>query len=185
MKNFRFSFSLQTGLLLLMALGLASCAEISPDLKLSDTPEPQLRSGPMGTLEEPFLLDPFKKYDLVMAGDECRYFVVKVPNNWYWKVYLTAVNRSSKRQGVLKAEIVQGKRQWEALPEIPFGKIFELDRESVQGLIGVGNKGLPRFAMLRFCQEGAPLRVTLESQMSAAGELMPPESLEHQALPSN
>src|SRR6185295_14980609 len=83
-----------------VALLLTSCAEVQRDMGLvDDPPDIQQRSGPTGNEDKPAILDPFKKYDLVMAGDECRVFQMKVPEKWFWKVRLTVVSPKENKKG--------------------------------------------------------------------------------------
>ena len=95
-----------------LLLGLSSCSEMAKDIGLDHVPDLQQRSGPVGTLDNPAVLDPFKKYDFVMAADECRFFMMKVPEKWYWKIFLTAVNREDDRKGKLATEIIPVNPPW-------------------------------------------------------------------------
>ena len=157
-----------------VALFLSSCAEISKDVGLADeVPDVEQREGPVGTPEQPFPLDPFQKYDLVMAANECRYFQMKLPEKWYWKVAITVVNRQTDH-GRLRARLLPLKPAWSPLANLNTEKTFDLGRESIQGAIGVTNDGLSRVALLQLCQEGPPLRVTLESQIGTGMGLPPP-----------
>ena len=133
------------------------------------------RAGITGTENNPTPLDPFKKYDLVMAANECRFFAIKVPHNWFWRVYLTVANREEIRRGQLRAQIAQPDPPWGQLPGAGFEKYFDLGREGLQVALGVGNKAETRTALFKLCQQGAPLHVTIESQISATTDLMGPE----------
>ncbi|HEY5039679.1 MAG TPA: hypothetical protein VIJ93_11455, partial [bacterium] len=113
--------------------------------------------------------------EIVMAANECRFFQMKVPERWYWKLTLTVVNREEHGQGRLVAEIIQPNLPWAPLPNTTFSKTFRLNREGVQAVLGVGNSGTDREALLRFCQEGSPLRITLQSQVSSTSQLMGPD----------
>ena len=83
-------------------LSLCSCAEISKDVGMDEVPDVEQREGPVGTPDQPFLLDPFQKYDLVLAANECRYFQLKLQGKWYWKVAITVIKigRASCRERV-------------------------------------------------------------------------------------
>jgi hypothetical protein len=72
----------------------------------------ELRSGLTGTQANPASLDPFKRYDLVMAANETRFFSMKVPSGWYWKVYVTAASRKENDEGRLSAVIAQTDPPW-------------------------------------------------------------------------
>jgi hypothetical protein len=157
------------------SLCLSSCAEVGRDMGLEEIPDIQQRAGLTGTANQPAVLDPFKKYEIVMAANECRFFQMKVPERWYWKLTLTVVNREEHGQGRLVAEIIQPNLPWAPLPNTTFSKTFQLNREGVQAVLGVGNSGTDREAILRFCQEGSPLRITLQSQVSSTSQLMGPD----------
>jgi len=154
---------------------LASCAEVAKEMGLENPTDLEMRSGPMGTPAEPVTLDAFKKYPLVLAGEDCRYLILKVPSQWYWKVFLTVDNRDFDRNGRLTADFARPQPPWGKLPNVDMAKIFILHREGVQGVVGVGNKDEPRYALLRLCQEGAPLKVTLQSEVSSIGGLLGPD----------
>jgi hypothetical protein len=164
---------LRVGLFFLL-LFLCSCAELSQDIGLTKAPDIDQRKGLTGTLQHPGILDPFQKYQLVMAANECRYFKVKVPRRWFWKVFLTVVNRDEKEHGRLTAEIGPSQPPWSPIAGTVFGKAFELGHEGVQAVLGVGNRLQDRTAILKLCQEGPPLRITIESQISSTGKLMGP-----------
>src|ERR1039458_9059623 len=57
-------------LLVVVCFGLSSCAEMAKDMGLDEEPDIQQRAGLTGTAANPAVLDPFKKYNLVMAGNE-------------------------------------------------------------------------------------------------------------------
>ncbi len=57
---------------------LSSCAEMARDMDIDGATDVQLRSGLRGTTKDPAALDPFQRYDLVMAANECRTFTMKV-----------------------------------------------------------------------------------------------------------
>src|SRR6185503_5388581 len=91
--NYDISIRICVRLFFLVAiLSLCSCAEVARDMGIDDSPDIELRSGPMGSQSNPSPLDPFKRYDLIMAANECRFFAMKVPERWFWKVYLTGAN---------------------------------------------------------------------------------------------
>ena len=124
-----------------------------------------------GTESEPAVLDPFKSYVLVMAANECRYFTMKVPSQWYLEATLTVVSRDEKHSGHLGAELAQSDNAWQALPETQFKKMFDLFRGGSGRFLGVGNPGPSRAALLRLCQDGVPVKVTIESQISPLSQL--------------
>jgi hypothetical protein len=137
-----------------------------------------MRAGVTGTESNPTPLDPFKTYDLVMTGEECRFFTMVVPSKWYWKVYLTVANRDDTRRGKLTAVIQQTNPPWGVLPNIGLSKEFDLAREGLQAVLGVGNSGDDRTALFQLCQEGAPVHITIASQISATRALMGPGDIQ-------
>ena len=155
-------------------LGLSSCAEMAKDMGLDEEPDIQQRAGLTGTMANPAVLDPFKKYNLVMAANECRYFTMKVPEHWYWKIYLTVANRKVGQSGHLEAEIAQTNPPWGALPATSFKKTIELEQGGVQAVLGVGNEQATRPALLKLCQDGVPLKIAIESQVSSTTGLIGP-----------
>jgi hypothetical protein len=155
-------------------MGLVSCGEVARDMGLENVPDIKLRDGLTGTQDNPAVLDPFKTYNLVMAANECRYFQMKVPQNWYWKIYLTAANRKDNEHATLQAEVGPNDPPWAPLPECVFTKTFQLDREGEQAVLGVGNRLEPRVAIFHLCQSGAPLHITIASQVSTNATLMGP-----------
>ncbi|HJT24335.1 MAG TPA: hypothetical protein VJ873_07140, partial [bacterium] len=139
-------------------MGLTSCFGIDRDMGLVQVPDLQQREGITGTQDNPTPLDPFKRYDLVMAADECRFFTMKVPSQWYWKIYLTAADREEARRGSLTAEIAPANPPWIPLPATVFKKNFDLGgREGLQAVLAVGNSQADRIATFQLCQDGAPL----------------------------
>ncbi|HUO57532.1 MAG TPA: hypothetical protein VMV05_05085 [bacterium] len=160
--------------LLFVCQGLVSCAGVARDLGMEVVPDVEMRQGITGTQQNPAILDPFKKYHLVMSANECRFFAMKVPEKWYWKVYLTAANHVRDRQGHLEAKIAPADPPWSPLPDADFQKKFNLDVEGMQAVLGVGNGQGTRMAFLKLCQDGAPLDISIESQISATNELMVP-----------
>ncbi len=160
---------------LALLLMLSSCAEVARDMGIDDSPDIELRSGPVGSQSNPSPLDPFKRYDLIMAANECRFFSMKVPERWFWKVYLTGANRRENAQARISAYIGQSDQPFASVPETYFEKTMILNREGDQVVLGVGNKGPARVAILRICQEGAPVHVTIESQVSSTSDLLGPK----------
>jgi hypothetical protein len=142
---------------------------------IDDSPEVELRAGPTGTQTNPSPLDPFKRYDLIMAANECRFFSMKVPEKWFWKVYLTGASRKEGTQARVTGEIGSSEAPFSTVPQTTFEKTMILTREGDQVVLGVGNKGPARVALLRVCQEGAPVHVTIESQVSSTSDLLGPE----------
>jgi hypothetical protein len=165
-------------LALVLGSGLYSCAGLARDMGMDHPTDLQMRAGVTGTESEPTPLDPFKTYDLVMAGDECRFFTMVVPSKWYWKVYLTVANRDDARRGKVTAIIQQTTPPWGVLPNIGLSKEFDLEREGLQAVLGVGNSGEDRTALFRLCQEGAPVHITIASQISATRALMGPGDIQ-------
>jgi hypothetical protein len=162
-------------ILLFLSLGLTSCRTLGTDLGFVHLTDIQQREGPTGTLAQPAPLDPFKSYDLVMAANECRYFQMNLPQGWYWKLFVTAVNRSKDTSGVLKAGLLPSTPAWAAVPLCLSQKEFDLKTEGEEEVLGVANQGPTRPAVLELCQEGSPIRVTLKSEVSPInGELMNP-----------
>ncbi len=177
-SGFKLNWLIRAGLLpcaVRGALCLSSCAELSRDMGLVEPTDLEQREGPGGTTDNPTVLDPFKKCTLVMAGGECRFFQLKLPQQWYWKLSLTVVNRQEGKRGKLTAQILPIKPPWDALRDLKSGKAFELGRESIAGTIGVGTGGPSRVAFLPFWREGPPLRWTLESQISPALGILNPD----------
>lgn len=161
-----------------LLLGLCSCAEVAKDMGLDEVPDVEQRAGTGGTADNPSILDPFKTYNLVMAANECRYFSMKVPQHWYWKIYLTAANHDANRSSHIEAEIAQANPPWENLPAADTKKTFNLMHEGVQSVLGIGNSADSRYAVLKICQDGALLHVTLKSEVSSNAELLGPHSKE-------
>ena len=159
----------------MVVLFSVSCAEMARDMGIDDVSDVQLRSGLTGSMSNPAVLDPFKKYDLVMAANECRFFKVKVPASWYWKVYVTAASRRETSEGRLSASINQD-QPWSPLPGTSFDKTMVLHHDGDQALLAVGNAGETRYAILRLCQEGAPVNISIESQTSTTTNLLGPDS---------
>jgi hypothetical protein len=162
-------------ILLLLSLGLGSCRTLGTDLGLVHLTDLQQREGPTGTLAAPAALDPFKRYDLVLAANECRYFQMNLPEGWYWKLFVTAVNRSKDDEGTLKAALLDSIPAWQPVPLCLSKKEFHLKAEGQEEVLGVANTGPTRPAILELCQDGPPLRVTLSSEVSPInGGLMRP-----------
>jgi hypothetical protein len=154
---------------------LSSCAEMARDMDIDGATDVQLRSGLRGTQKDPAELDPFKRYDLVMAANECRVFTMKVPTNWYWKVYITAAARKENVESRVSATIEPSSPAWSSLPGTTFEKIMTLRQDGVQAVLAVGNANESREAELQICQEGAPANITIESQVSSTASLIGPD----------
>lgn len=172
--------TVRVGLLAVLGLFLllqASCSEVSKELGSSTASATETRVGITGTEQNPAVLDPFTKYEMVMAGGECRFLVMKIPSRWYWKAFLTAANRDETQKGHLTAEIAQPNPPWVALPGTLLKRNFDLNRaEGDQAVLSAGNPGPGRLALLKLCQDGAPLIVTLQSEISATGALLAPDA---------
>ncbi len=160
--------------LLVIVFNLASCAEMARDMGIDDVTDVQMRSGPAGTRDNPAVLSPFKRYDLVMAANECRYFMMQVPSDWFWKVYVTAASRRENTESRVSAMIFPSDPPWGSLPATSFERSLVLRQDGDQAVLAVGNSGPTRPAILRICQEGAPANITLESQVSTTDKLMGP-----------
>lgn len=157
-------------------LALASCSEIDKSLGTGAKTDAELREGIRGTQQNPAALDPFVKYEIVMAGGECRFLSIKIPSRWYWKAYITVANRDPAQNGHLFAEIGQTDPAWAQLPGTFLKKSFDLGRgEGDQAVLAAGNTGPDRVAVMKLCQDGAPLYVTLRSEISATGALLGPD----------
>ena len=162
----------------MVALGLSSCAGLARDMGIDHPSDLQQRAGITGAIANPTPLNPFTTYDLVMAGNECRFFTMVVPSKWYWKVYLTVATRDDTRRGELTAAIQQTNPPWGVLPNIGTQKSFDLAREGLQAILGVGNPGEDRVALFQLCQQGAPVHITIASQISATRALMGPGDIQ-------
>lgn len=172
-KTLRAGVLVALGLFLLV---LASCSDISKELGSGQKSDGDLREGISGTQQNPGVLDPFAKYEMVMAGGECRFLVMKIPARWYWKAFITAADRDETQKGHLTAEIAQVNPPWAPLPGTLFKKDFNLNRgEGDQAVLSAGNAGPDRLALLKLCQDGASLKVTLQSEISATGALLGPD----------
>jgi hypothetical protein len=168
---FLISFYLCLSVVLLFSV---SCAEMARDMGIDGATDVQLRSGITGTQANPASLDPFKRYDLVMAANETRFFSMKVPSGWYWKVYVTAASRKENDEGRLSAVIAQTDPPWSPLDGTSFDKTMVLKNDGDQALLAVGNTVETRYALLRLSQDGAPVYVTIESQVSTTANLLGP-----------
>ena len=159
----------------LLLLALTSCSDVSKELVSDTKTDKDLREGITGSQQNPAVLDPFTKYEIVMAGDECRFLVMKIPSRWYWKAFITAADRDETRKGHLTAEI-QNNPPWALLPGTLLKKDFDLKgAEGDQAVLAAGNPGPDRLAHLKLCQDGAPLVITLQSEISATGALLAPD----------
>jgi hypothetical protein len=189
MKRFRSPlscrpFAVLAGLVFFLLLA-NSCTEISKELGTASKSDTEQREGITGTQQNPGVLDPFTKYDMVLAGGECRFLILNVPSQWYWKVFLTAADRTEAQKGHLTAEIAQANPSWAPLSGTLFKRDFDLDRaEGDQAVLGVGNTGPDRFALLKLCQNGAPLIVTLQSEISATSALLAPAGMSAPSTPA-
>jgi hypothetical protein len=160
----------------LLLITLASCSEIEKSLGAGAKNDVELREGISGTQQNPASLDPFVKYEIVMAGGECRFLSIKVPSRWYWKAYITVADRNETQNGHLSAEIGEIEPAWAQLPGTFLKKNFDLNRgEGDQAVLAVGNTGPDRVAVMKLCQDGPPLFVTLRSEISATGALLAPD----------
>jgi hypothetical protein len=156
--------------------GCVSCFGLDKDMGLTETPDLELREGPRGTLDDPAPLDPFKRYDLVLAANETRVFSLKVPSKWFWKISLTVSNREVAQRGKLSADILPKDGGWVTIPGTYLEKDFDLSQEGLGVMLGVGNPGGTKNALLQLTQQGAPLRVTITSEISATKALVVPNA---------
>jgi hypothetical protein len=76
----------------------------------------------------------------------------------------------------LAAEISQVEPAWAPLPGTTLSKNMILHHDGDQALLAVGNTAQTRYAILRLCQEGAPVNVSIESQTSSTANLLGPDS---------
>lgn len=161
--------------MLLFAVVLPSCSGIARDMGIEETSDLEQREGTTGgSMDNPQPLDPFKRYDIVLSANECRVYSLKIPSKWSWKVSLTVANRTDGRRGRLTADILPKEPSWGELAGCYSSKSFDLGREGSQVLLGIGNPGEDRVAFLKLCQDGAPLKVTMTSQISASKALLGP-----------
>jgi hypothetical protein len=139
-------------------------------------PEVERREGSGGPASLPEILNPFTTYRLVLAGDECRFFQMRVPSKWYWKLYVTAANEDKGMESKLTAAFETSEEGWKPLVPLETHKEFPVADASSQAALGVANDGDDRMLTLKLCQNGSPVIVTLESQVSAYGHalLQPP-----------
>ncbi len=176
--------------LLFVPMILAGCGTFRK-LGLISAPDIDQRRGVTGTEESPLPLNPLTKYKLVMAAGECRWFQVRVPKRWYWKVTLTAVC-PDKRSGRLEASLDISDGGWKPVVPYETRKVFDLAGwsemgvrvgDSRQGVVAAANIGPERPLVLKICQSGAPVQALLEFQVSAFGDVLlaPPlkKSLKH------
>ena len=162
-------------ILIFFSLTLCSCSTLGTDMGFVHLSDMQQREGITGTPQNPATLDPFKRYDLVMAANECRYLQMNLPQRWYWKIFVTGANRAENDKSKLTARLLPSVPDWVALPISVTQKEFELNREGVESVLGVANTGPARMAVLELCQEGSPVRVTIQSEVSPMNEqLMQP-----------
>ncbi|HVM32870.1 MAG TPA: hypothetical protein VMU88_07030 [bacterium] len=153
-------------LLLLGSLGLSACAT-APAPQAADLPGVSQREGLTGTAGDPATLNPFKHYDLVLAAGENRYFQVDLPQGWYWKLFVTAVDSDDNDGAELKAGILPAEPAWRSLPLSESAKDFKLKpKEGDQQVLGVANLGPDRMAVVELSQTGAPVQVSLRSEIS-------------------
>ncbi|HET9869245.1 MAG TPA: hypothetical protein VFR02_01930, partial [bacterium] len=134
------------------------------------------RQGLLGTQAAPAPLNPFKDYDLVMAGGEDRYFKMNLPAGWYWKLFVTAVDRSNDQKGTLTAALLPSVPPWQSLPLCRDQKQFNLKpKEGDQDVLGAANNGPDHPVVVELSQRGPPILVTLHSEISPlSGLLMRP-----------
>jgi hypothetical protein len=161
--------------LVVFAIQTAGCGAFRA-MGLSKTSDLQRRKGIAGTADAPFVLNPLVPHTIVMSAKECRYFQVQIPSRWYWKVMLTAATRQMGRSAGLEAELLTQGEGWKPVVPYESQKTFLLNADSSQGVVAVANNGPDRVLVLKLCQEGASVKVILDSQVSAFGNalLVPP-----------
>jgi hypothetical protein len=152
-------------ILILSGLMMSSCRSLLIQMGLKQVPDLELRAGLMGTQAHPALLNPFKTYSMVLAAQDYRFFKVKFPAHWYWKVFVTVVNQK-KRRGELWIRIFPSRTHWGILIPLRSENEFEVSQEGTQGSVGVINRGRTKTAYLELKQSGAPLQVLLQSEMA-------------------
>ena len=157
---------------LALVWALSGCASAMKDVGLARKTDPEMRSGPGGSPTKPQMLSPFENYRLVLAGNECRFFQIRVPAKWYWKLYVTASNEEYGQEATLNASFDTSEGGWKPLPPLETHKEFAVAESSSQGALGVANDGDDRMLTLRLCQTGAPIKVVMESQVSAYGKAL-------------
>jgi hypothetical protein len=135
-------------------------------------PDIERREGSGGSPSRPETLNPFSTYRLVLAGDECRFFQMRVPSKWYWKLYVTAANEDQGMESKLTATFQTSEDGWKPLVPLETHKEISVADSSSQAALGVANEGDDRMLTLRLCQNGTPVIVTLESQVSAYGHAL-------------
>jgi len=162
-----------------MGMGSAflwGCASAMKGVGLARKPDVERREGPGGPPGRPEILNPFTTYRMVLAGDECRFFQMRVPSKWYWKLYVTAANEDQGLESKLTAAFETSDEGWKPLVPLETHKEFSVSDASSQAALGVANDGDDRMLTLKLCQNGSPVIVTLESQVSVYGHalLQPP-----------
>jgi hypothetical protein len=146
------------------------------EMGLAQKSDLERRTGSGGSPNRPETLSPFVTYRLVMAGNECRFFQMRVPSKWYWKLYVTAANEETGVEANLTASFETSDGGWQPLVPLETHKEFPVADASSQAALGVANAGDDRMLTLKLSQNGAPIKVILESQVSAYGHaiLEPP-----------
>jgi hypothetical protein len=145
---------------------------------LTRKPDLEMREGSGVPPGRPETLSPFVTYRLVMAGNECRFFQMRVPSKWYWKLYVTASDQEWGAEADLNASFDTSSDGWQPLVPLETHKEFSVSDASSQAALGAANAGDDRMLTLKLCQSGAPIKIILESQVSAYGHalLQPPLS---------
>lgn len=154
-----------------LALCLGGCAAMKT-VGLASKTDSEMRSGAGGSAARPEVLNPFNAYRLVMADNECRFFQLRVPSHWCWKLFVTASNEDPGQEATLSASFDTSGGSWNPLVPLESYRDFTVTDASSQGALGVANGGADRVMTLRLCQKGAPVRVVLESRVSAYGEAL-------------
>jgi len=160
------------GTFLLLALWVLPGCGVFRAMGIASTTDIGKRRGPGGTPEAPFELNPLRSKILVLAAHECRDFQVRLPKDWYWKVTLTASTRGDNSSASLSAELRDEGGGYAPVPPFEKTKSFRLSADSRQGVIALANQGPDRPLVLRLCQDGAPVKVVMESQVSAFGNAL-------------
>ena len=168
-RALRFRRGLALLLVLAGPLAFAGCRGTFRQIGLSRKPDIDQRTGPVGTQEKPTTISPFEDINWVLAGDECRWIQIRVPHEWYWLLTVTVVNEDPGREARLEAALDASDGTWKNVPPTEFHKTFNLSEGSNQATVGDANTLGDRYLEVRLCQDGAPARVRLSSEVSPFG----------------
>lgn len=152
--------------LLAAAVFGAACGPALRTAGLKEGPPESRRSGLMGFRHDPAPLNPFETTELVMAGDECRFYRLKVPSGWTWKLRLTAASRRPGVPAEVHARILPESPPWGEVPNAARERVLRLASGGTQVLLGVANPLGDRMAVLELCQVGGDVGLILESEVA-------------------